>query len=162
MWVIIAVFLALSLIAGVVVFAMRRAQVQPTEIVLVASNRPLAAGNVYISGAVVRPGIYPTRAGDTVTALVSAAGVSENADASLINIYVPDKSETKQPQKVDLNRAEAWLLQALPGIGEGKARLIVEFREKNGSFHSVEDLLKIEGFGNSLLEKIKGFATVGD
>jgi competence protein ComEA len=148
MWVIIAVFLVLSLIAGIVVFALRRAQVQPTEIVLVDSKRPLAAGNVYISGAVVRPGIYPTRAGDTVTALVSAAGVSENADASLINIYVPDKSETKQPQKVDLNRAEA--------------RLIVEFREKNGSFHSVEDLLKIEGFGNSLLEKIKGFATVGD
>jgi competence protein ComEA len=67
-----------------------------------------------------------------------------------------------QPQKVDLNRAEVWLLQALPSIGEGRAKMIVAFREKNGPLRSVDDLLKIEGFGQSLLDKIKGLATVGD
>ena len=107
-------------------------------------------GDVYIGGAVARPGIYSTKAGDSLTSLISAAGLSDNADTDHVKLYVPCQGEMKQPQKVDLNSAEAWLLQALPGIGEGKAKLIVAFREKNGPLRSVDDLLKIEGFGASI------------
>jgi competence protein ComEA len=68
----------------------------------------------------------------------------------------------KQPQKVNLNSADVWLLQALPGIGEGKAKMIAAFREKNGPLRSVDDLLKIQGFGASMLDKIRGLVTTGD
>ncbi len=75
---------------------------------------------------------------------------------------MPEKGESARPQKVDLNRADAWLLQALPGIGEGRARLIVDYRTKNGPFRSVDDLLKIGGFGKSVVDKVRDYATVED
>jgi len=162
MWLIIAVFLALCLITGIIFFSIRLSRLQPAEITLDDMKRPNVSGDISISGAVARPGIYATRAGDTLTALVSAAGVSDNADTAHIKIYVPAKGETVPNQKVDLNRADAWLLQALPGIGEGKARLIVDYRTKHGPFRSLDDMLKIEGFGKSTVDRIRDFATVGD
>ena len=63
---------------------------------------------------------------------------------------------------VDINSATQAELKALPGIGEGKARMIVDYRTKNGPFRSVDDLGKIEGFGKSTVDKVKGFAAVGD
>ncbi|MGD0855968.1 MAG: ComEA family DNA-binding protein [Dehalococcoidia bacterium] len=162
MWLIIAVFLAVSLITGGILLSIRLAQLQPVEITLQNARKADIQGNVYIGGAVARPGIYDTKAGDSLTSLISAAGLSDNADTNHVKLYVPAKGEASQPQKVDLNRAEVWLLQALPSIGEGRAKMIVAFREKNGPLRSVDDLLKIEGFGQSLLDKIKGLATVGD
>jgi len=162
MWLIIAVFLVVSLAAGIVFLSIRLARLQPAEITLY-NPRPLdPAENISIGGAVIRPGIYEAKPGDTLTSIVSSAGVSDNADTGNINIYVPVKSEISQPQKVNLNRAEVWLLQALPGIGEGRARLIVDYRDKNGPFHNVDDLLKIQGFGTSVVDKIRDYATVVD
>jgi comEA protein len=63
-------------------------------------------------------------------------------------------------EKVDLNTAKADQLSALPGIGEKKAGAIVEYRVKNGPFATVEDLLKVKGIGEKLLEKIKPLVTV--
>ena len=162
MWLIIAVFLIVCLITGSIFFSIRLARLQPVEIKLKEVNPAAAAGDITISGAVSRPGIYSSRADDTLSALVSATGVSDNADTAHLAIYVPEKGEAARPQKVDLNRAETWLLQALPGIGEGRARLIVDYRTKNGPFRSVDDLFKIEGFGKSTVDKIRDYATVGD
>ncbi len=162
MWLIIAVFLAVSLITGGVLLSIRLARLQPVEIALEDAATADIQGEVYIGGAVARPGIYSTKAGDSLTSLVSAAGLSDNADIEHVNLYVPSKGEIKQPQKVNLNSAGVWLLQALPGIGEGKAKMIVAYREKNGPLRSIDDLLKIEGFGESLLEKIRGLVTTGD
>ncbi|MGA2159332.1 MAG: ComEA family DNA-binding protein [Dehalococcoidia bacterium] len=162
MWLIIAVFLVLSLATGIVFLSIRLARQQPAEITLY-DPRPLnSTENISIGGAVVRPGIYEAKPGDTLISIVSSAGVSDNADTGNISIYVPAKSESSQPQKVNLNRAEVWLLQALPGIGEGRARLIVDFRDKNGPFRNVDDLLKIQGFGTSVVDKIRDYATVVD
>jgi competence protein ComEA len=161
-WLIIAAFLAVCLITGIVFFCVRLSSLQPSEIVLSEYRQSDISGDVFILGSVARPGIYTSQAGDTLTALVSAAGVSDNADISAISIHVPAKGETALPQKVDLNRAEAWLLQALPGIGEGKAALIVDYRVKNGPFRSVDDLLKIRGFGKSIVEHVRGFVSVGE
>ncbi len=162
MWLIIAVFLALGLVAGIVFLSIRLAHLQPEEITLYNPQTLDSTENISIGGAVVRPGIYPSRPGDTLTSIVSAAGVSDNADTANISIHIPDKSEVSQAQKVNLNRAEVWLLQALPGIGEGRARLIVDYRDKNGPFRNVDDLLKIEGFGTSVVDKIRDYATVVD
>jgi competence protein ComEA len=162
MWLIIAVFLAACLVTGLVFFSMRLSRLQPAEIALKETARIAGGGDVVITGAVARPGIYTTHAGDTLSAVTSSAGISDNADTSLMSIYVPFKGETVRPQKVDLNRAEVWLLQALPGIGEGKARLIVEYRAKNGPFRSVDDLLKIEGFGKTIVDRVRCCVTVED
>lgn len=162
MWLIIAVFLTFCLVTGIIFFSIRLSHLQPVEITLKEVNPVAAAGDITINGAVSRPGTYAAHAGDTLSALVSAAGVSDNADTIHLAIYVPEKGEITRPQKVDLNRAETWLLQALPGIGEGRARLIVDYRTGNGPFRSVDDLLKIEGFGKTVVDKIRDYATVGD
>ena len=162
MWLIIAAFLAVCLITGIVFFCIRLSDLQPSEIILSESRQADISGDVYVYGSVARPGIYAARPGDTLTALVSAAGVSDNADVSAVSIRIPAKGETTQPQKIDLNRAEAWLLQALPGIGQGKAALIIDYRVKNGPFRGVDDLLKIKGFGISTVDDLRPFATVGE
>jgi competence protein ComEA len=162
MWLIIAAFLAVCLITGIVFFCIRLANLQPTEIILSESRQADISGDVYVYGSVARPGIYAAQPGDTLTALVSAAGVSDNADVSAISIRVPAMGENILPQMVDLNRAETWLLQALPGIGEGRAALIVDYRLKNGPFRSVDDLLKIKGFGKSVVDNVRGFVCIGE
>ncbi len=162
MWLIIAAFLAVCLITGTVFFCIRLYDLQPTEIILSESRQADISGDVYVCGSVARPGIYSTQPGDTLTALVSAAGISDNADIDAISIHVPAKGEISQPQKVDLNRADAWLLQALPGIGEGKAAQIVDYRVKNGPLRSVDDLLKIKGFGKSVLDNVRSFVSIGE
>ncbi len=56
--------------------------------------------------------------------------------------------------KVDLNSADAeTLARELNGIGEAKARAIVEYREANGAFTSVDELLEVKGIGAATLEK---------
>lgn len=162
MWLIIALFLLASLITGGAFLSVRLAQLQPVEIALADTQSPSISGDVYIGGAVMRPGIYSAKPDDTLSSLVSSAGPSADADTSRISIVVPNKSSATLPQKVDLNRAEAWLLQALPGIGEGRARMIIDYRTRNGPFRSVDDLGKIEGFGQSTVDRVRDYASVGD
>ncbi|MBW7473758.1 helix-hairpin-helix domain-containing protein [Paenibacillus oenotherae] len=61
---------------------------------------------------------------------------------------------------IDINRASAEELDALPGIGAAKAAAIVKEREKNGRFRTVEDLLRVKGIGPKMLEKIKSSIVV--
>ncbi len=59
-----------------------------------------------------------------------------------------------QPAHIDLNTADALTLQReLKGIGRAKAEAIVAYREANGPFASVDELLEIKGIGNALLER---------
>ena len=70
--------------------------------------------------------------------------------------------EEQDSQKIDINRAEVWLLKALPGIGETLAQRIVDYRQKNGPFHNTKDLLKVTGIGNTTYEQIRDLITVAD
>ncbi|WP_286731021.1 ComEA family DNA-binding protein [Acinetobacter sp. UBA1297] len=64
-------------------------------------------------------------------------------------------------EKVSLNRGTAdQLQQALSGVGEKKAQAIVEYRNKNGKFNSIEDLQKVKGIGPKLFEKNKSRLTL--
>ena len=65
------------------------------------------------------------------------------------------KSTTTHSKKVDINSADAATLQSLSGIGEVKAKAIIEYREKNGKIKNLEELSKVLGVGDSTLEKIK-------
>ena len=62
--------------------------------------------------------------------------------------------------KINLNKATAAELSQLKGIGMKYAERIVEFRDKNGPFKQVEDLLKVQGIGPKILEKNKNRITV--
>lgn len=66
------------------------------------------------------------------------------------------------PQKIDINRAEAWLLEALPGIGPSKAQAIIDYREQNGGFSDIVEITEVPGIGPSIYENIRDFITVDD
>ena len=57
--------------------------------------------------------------------------------------------------KISINTATLEELLTLSGIGEAKAKSIIEYREKNGAFTSLEDLTKVDGIGQALFDKIK-------
>ena len=61
---------------------------------------------------------------------------------------------------VDVNTADETDLTAVPGIGKSLARRIIEFREKNGPFTRVDDLLKVRGIGEKSIEKLRPYVTV--
>lgn len=75
-------------------------------------------------------------------------------DDSLINDACIENS-TNTSSKISINTATLEELMTLSGIGESKAKDIINYRETNGPFTSIEDLLKIKGIGESILAKIK-------
>jgi len=158
----IMVLLVIALIAGGVKLLIDRDRVSPRELVLSQVVLPRQSGEVYIGGNVINPGIYPLREGDTIAGLLSDAGVEASADLKFVKLYVSQEEERQSPQKVDINRAEAWLLEALPGIGETRAKAIVAYREENGEFKRIEDLLKVKGIGEGIFAEIKDYITVSD
>jgi competence protein ComEA len=158
----ITVFLLIAAIAGGVMLAVQHSRSQPVEIVLSQTEPPEQSGELYIGGAVANPGIYPWQEGDTIQALLLDTAVEPDADLRRIEIYIPREGEEQSPQKIDINRAESWLLDALPGIGEVTAQAIVDYRNENGLFQRIEDLLKVKGIGQGTLDKIKDFITVSD
>lgn len=62
--------------------------------------------------------------------------------------------------KIDLNTAGLSQLMTLPGIGESKAQSIIDYREQNGKFKSIEDVMKVDGIKDGLFQKIKDKITV--
>jgi len=86
-----------------------------------------------------------------------------------VEISLPQTPETngvvpqeEAPQKIDINRAEAWLLEALPGIGPSKAQAIIAYRQQNGGFKHIIEITEVEGIGPAIYEEIKGLITAGD
>ncbi len=158
----ITVFLVIAIIAGGVTLIIRHNKSQPVEIILSQTSLPQQSGEIYIGGAVASPGFYLFRGNDTVQTLLSITGPESDADLGHIRIYIPYEGEAQLPQKVDINRAEPWLLEALPGIGETRAQGIVDYRNEIGPFKRIEDLLQVEGIGEGTFDKIKDYISVSD
>jgi len=159
-WAPIIISLIIIIIIGGILTWQRYHPPQLIEISLPPS--PQFQGDVYIGGAVNNPGFYPIKAGDSIEALIQAAGGTSNADLSRLELYIPTVGEGKEPQKIDINRAEAWLLIALPGIGQSRAQAIIDYRQQHGAFRSITEITKVEGIGQSTYEQIKPFITVAD
>ena len=136
---------------------------------------------VHVSGAVTHPGLVALVDGSRVAdAIAAAGGASAAADLGSVNLaaLVTDGSQLRIPWagdagsssgvlgvagdgRIDLNRAAAADLQALPGVGEVLAGRIVAHREAHGPFAAVEDLLDVSGIGERKLADIRLVASVG-
>jgi competence protein ComEA len=138
---------------------------------------------VHVAGAVVRPGVQRLPAGSRVIDAVDAAGgLLPEADAGRVNlaaelvdgtqVYVPAVGEVPPTAAaadatgadggglVDLNIADLDALDALPGIGPATATAIIEHRERNGPFASVEGLLEVNGIGEAKLAQLRDLVRV--
>ena len=159
-WTLLIILLVAIIATGSIVTWSRYSRSQPIEISVPPGQE--LQGAFYIGGAVNNPGFYPLKARDSLEDIIRAAGgTTDSADLSQLNIHIPEIGE-EQPQKVNLNRAEAWLLEALPGIGKTKAQAIVDYRQQNRRFHDINELIKVEGIGTATYERIKHLITVAD
>lgn len=150
-----------------------------------ASAGPLI---VHVAGWVREPGVYELAAGDRVIdAIRAAGGPKRGAQLSALNlaalltdaqqIVVPPpapKGGTTAPPVggavaspgapgaalVNVNTATPEELETLPGIGPVLAGSIVQYREENGPFTSVDQLIEVSGIGEVTLEEIRDFVTV--
>lgn len=156
-----AILLVLVIIAGGIYAWVRYTPEEPVEISLSADEE--WQGSIYIGGEVNLPGFYPYTDDDSIGTLIQiAGGTTDSANLSGLVLNVPSVVEEQTAQKININRAEAWLLETLPGIGEVLAQRIVEYRLQNGPFHNIRELLEVEGIGAATLEKFEHMVTVAD
>ncbi|QJI44968.1 helix-hairpin-helix domain-containing protein [Pseudomonas sp. ADAK2] len=86
----------------------------------------------------------------SIAAIAAPATKPEAINAPL----VLDVAAKAQGEKIDLNGADAPTLQReLAGVGEAKAKAIVAYRETNGPFASVDELLEVKGIGKAILDR---------
>ncbi|WP_028783277.1 ComEA family DNA-binding protein [Thalassobacillus devorans] len=139
-------------------------------------SNPLAEQDkivVDVKGAVLKPGVYELSAGSRVAdAIEMAGGMRKEADPTSVNlaqrlidemmIIVNSYGNTEEgsiesdvkDDKIRINYADVEEIQQLDGIGESKAKAIVQHREENGLFQTMDDLLDVSGIGEKTLENI--------
>jgi competence protein ComEA len=84
--------------------------------------------------------------------LVLAAGAGPAVALETDDAKAGDAAVSRQ---IDINKASAVELTAIPGVGNAIAQRIIEFRDKQGPFGRVEDLLKVRGIGEKSFQKIR-------
>ena len=160
-WTLAIILLVAIIVIGGMVAWSRYSPSQPIELSIPPHQE--LQGEIYISGVIANPGFYPLEVGDSIEALIQAGGgITSSADPNRLELYIPEAGEEEQPQQINLNRAEAWLLEALPGIGETRAQAIIDYREQNGLFSNINELTKVTGIGTTTYEEIKHLITVAD
>lgn len=139
---------------------------------------------VHVCGAVKDPGVYYLSE-DSLNqdVLALAGGFAEGAAVDYVNLaekvcegeklYFPFEEELdgflditnesnieNDDGMVNINTADTNELMTLPGIGENKANAIVTYREENGDFNSIEDIMNITGIKEGIYNNIKDFIVV--
>jgi competence protein ComEA len=133
---------------------------------------------VHILGEVKHPGLYEFATGDrAVDAVAAAGGFTKKADQAGLNLAreLSDGEQIVVPRVgavatsppagtssglVNLNTADAAVLETLPGIGPALSSRILAWRESNGSFASVDDLGNVAGIGEKTLGALRDLVTV--
>jgi competence protein ComEA len=160
-WSLTVCLLAIIIIAGGIAIFVKSSQNPGIEISITPEKT--IEGQIYIGGEVNNPGFYPLFDGDNFEDIIRAAGgVKDGADLSKIELAVAPAEEGQSAQKININRAESWLLEALPGIGESKAGAIIAYRQQNGLFQDINELLKVPGLGEVNFNQVKDLITVHD
>lgn len=133
---------------------------------------------VHVLGAVAAPGLYELQEGDRVVdAIALAGGLAEGADPAGVNLarlvsdgeqlIVPLEGVAPAPGqpvagdgRVNINTADATALDTLPRVGPAMAERIIAWREANGGFSSIEDLLDVSGIGDATLDGMRDLVTL--
>jgi len=182
--VILAGLVAMLLAAITFVLLDRRA---PSEIIIQPGSFPDIV--VEVSGGVATPGVYELPGSSRLQqAIDQAGGLTADADVSSLNLaaHLGDGEEVVVPIRndavassaeggtprsdsvgtggslIDLNTASAAELDSLPGVGPVISQRIIEYREINGPFTSIDGLAEIEGISASMVEELRPLVTVGD
>ncbi|MBD1371110.1 helix-hairpin-helix domain-containing protein [Hazenella sp. IB182357] len=132
-----------------------------------------------VKGAVQEPGLVELEQGARVSDAIEQAGqLTEKADSNQINlaarlqdgevVYVPQMGEEvsilvlpdKANTTVNLNRATIAELEQLTGIGQAKAEAIIQYRDENGSFTTIEEVMKVSGIGEKTFKQFKDEVSV--
>jgi competence protein ComEA len=126
-----------------------------------------ASGFIHIAGAVAKPGVYPLTNGMRLfEAVALAGGFTKSADQESVNLartltdgeqIIVGKGGTtpKSDGLVHLNQATVADLDKLPGLGPTLAARIIDWREANHGFRSIDDLRKVGGIGDKLFAAIR-------
>ena len=136
---------------------------------------------VHITGYVVNPGVYHIAEGARIYEIVQlAGGFLPEADESYLNLasvvfdgqklqvlskeeavtaktFVSQTENETTSKLININTASKEELMQLPGIGESRALSIIAYREKNGGFNGIKDIMKISGIKEAAFEKIKDY-----
>lgn len=181
-----AVVLGLVLLSIAVGLGIMRGQAAPSETVALdgadtATAAPSGELYVHVLGAVHQPGLYVLDLdARLVDAIAAAGGTTEDADLAAINlarmladgeqVVVPVIGDPEavpggggaEPSDglIDLNTADQAALETLPRIGPALAQRIIEWREQNGRFTSVDDLLAVPGIGEKLLAGMRDLVRI--
>lgn len=133
---------------------------------------------IHISGFVLRPGVYNVDEGTRVHQVIALAGgfldeadrdflnlAMEVTDGMKIQVYSVDEVlelNNHQDKKniININFATKEELMNLPGIGEAKAKSIIEYRESNGLFKEIDEIKNISGIKENAFDKIKDLITI--
>lgn len=131
---------------------------------------------VHIEGAINSPGLIKVRFGMRIYEVIEeAGGATDDADLSRVNLasIVVDEQKIVIPTKVvineddestskivNINTASKEKLTSLDGVGESTAEKIIKYREENGYFNTIEDLMNVPGIGESKFNGIKSDITV--
>lgn len=177
------------LLAGGIWLTARPPQGESVELRPAPTPKPI---RVHIAGAIVRPGVYELPEDSRVLDVVEAAGgfVAE-ADKTALNLaaivddaerldipyvagFTPEAESgfvvvsTGTPSAsageglVNINTASLDELDTLPGIGPTTAQRIIDYRNENGPFGSIEDIVNVSGIGPATFEELKDLITVGE
>ncbi|OGO03440.1 MAG: hypothetical protein A2Y72_01900 [Chloroflexi bacterium RBG_13_53_26] len=159
----VVALLVVALLSGSAVLIYRHAsRARPVEIDI-SSSTPAPPMEIYLSGSVASEGIY-TFSPDTSLedVLQRAGGASDTGEPIRVKVYVVPVDESPfgqtqdtQDTKVNINTASAQELETLSGIGPVKAQAIVDYRNENGFFRTVDELINVPGIGPKTLEGIR-------
>jgi len=133
-----------------------------------------ASIDVHVAGWVLSPGVVRMAPESIVAdAIEAAGGLRPGALVDRINLAAPlrsgdqivvpgpdTKAESSEGGPIALNRASANDLEELPGVGPVLAERIVAYREQNGPFIEIEDLLQVGGIGEAKLASIRDLVRV--
>lgn len=152
----------------------------PKQTEALSHNEPLLI-KVYLTGQVQNPGIIELQEGDRVADAVKlAGGTLPEADLDRVNLalkvrdegmyYIPKIGEeipddininqdSNNPSaskgKININTADSNQLQTLNGIGPAKAQKIIDYRQVNGEFKSIEEIMNVSGIGEKTFDALK-------